>query len=442
MSDTTATTPRSAWLLILAASAILMITMGARLTTGLFLSPINTSTGLGIASVSFALAVGQFMWGASQPLFGAVADKYGSARVIVLGAVLLAGGLAATPFVSSEWGLLMTMGVLSAAGAGAGSFSILIGATAQRLPPARRSFAAGFINAGGSFGQFVFAPLMQAIIGGAGWILAMFTMAAASLLTIPLAWPLRGKSGAAQATPGAKPAAGAAPAGAQAARTAASPPAASAARVPTASSLTLSEQLRQAMRDRSYLCLHAGFFTCGFHIAFLVTHLPGEVALCNLPGGVSATALGLIGLFNIAGSLAAGALGSRYRMKSLLAVMYASRAVIVALYLAAPKTPLTFYVFAAALGFTWLATVPPTAGLVGKLFGMRYLSTLFGLTLLSHQVGGFFGAWLGGLSFVHYGDYTWMWYADMALALAAALVNLPIREQPVVRAPALAAAKG
>ena len=196
------------------------------------------------------------------------------------------------------------------------------------------------------------------------------------------------------------------------------------------------------MRDRSYLCLHAGFFTCGFHIAFLVTHLPGEVALCNLPGGVSATALGLIGLFNIAGSLAAGALGSRYRMKSLLAVMYASRAVIVALYLAAPKTPLTFYVFAAALGFTWLATVPPTAGLVGKLFGMRYLSTLFGLTLLSHQVGGFFGAWLGGLSFVHYGDYTWMWYADMALALAAALVNLPIREQPVVRAPALAAAKG
>ena len=454
MPDTTATTPRSAWLLILAASAILMITMGARLTTGLFLSPINTSTGLGIASVSFALAVGQFMWGASQPLFGAVADKYGSARVIMLGAVLLAGGLAATPFVSSEWGLLMTMGVLAAAGAGAGSFSILIGATAQRLPPARRSFAAGFINAGGSFGQFVFAPLMQAIIGGAGWIVAIFTMAAASLLTIPLAWPLRGKGGAQKATPGSKPGQGVAtaatpfagsPAGGSAAKDvggAVAPAADTAARAPAASSLTLTGQLRQAMRDRSYLCLHAGFFTCGFHIAFLVTHLPGEVALCNLSAGVSATALGLIGLFNIAGSLAAGALGSRYRMKSLLAAMYASRALIVGLYLVAPKTPLTFYVFAAALGFTWLATVPPTAGLVGKLFGMRYLSTLFGLTLLSHQIGGFFGAWLGGLSFVHYGDYTWMWYADMALALAAALVNLPIREQPVVRAPALAAAKG
>jgi predicted MFS family arabinose efflux permease len=215
----------------------------------------------------------------------------------------------------------------------------------------------------------------------------------------------------------------------------------SAAGTGSAAGMTLSEQLRQALRNPSYLCLHAGFFTCGFHIAFLVTHLPGVVALCNLPSGVSGTTLGLIGLFNIAGSLAAGALATRYRMKSLLALMYASRAVIIVLFLLAPKTALTFYVLAAALGFTWLATVPPTAGLVGKLFGMRYLSTLFGLTLLSHQIGGFFGAWLGGLSFVHFGDYTWMWYADIALALAAALINLPIREQAVVRAPALAASR-
>jgi MFS family permease len=408
--------PRAAWLLILAASAILMITMGARLTTGLFLSPINTSTGLGIASISFAMAVGQFMWGASQPIFGAVADKYGSARVIVLGAVMLAVGMAATPFVSSQWGLMLTLGVLSAAGAGAGSFSILIGATAQRLPSARRPFAAGFINAGGSFGQFVFAPLMQVIIAGTGWVAAMLTMAATTLLTIPLAWGMRGKNPAATSSPVAGGSG-------------------------TATGMTLSEQLRVAMRDPSYLCLHAGFFTCGFHIAFLVTHLPGVVALCNLPSGVSGTTLGLIGLFNIAGSLAAGALATRYRMKSLLALMYASRAVIIVVFLLAPKTALTFYVFAAALGFTWLATVPPTAGLVGKLFGMRYLSTLFGLTLLSHQIGGFFGAWLGGLSFVHFGDYTWMWYADIALALAAALINLPIREQAVVRAPALAPSK-
>lgn len=404
MPHTQAMSRRAAWLLILSAAAILMITMGARLTTGLFLSPINTSTGLGVASISFAMAIGQFMWGASQPIFGAVADKYGSARVIVVGAVLLAAGLAATPFVTSQWGLMVTLGILSAAGAGAGSFSILIGATAQRLPAERRAFASGFINAGGSFGQFVFSPLLQAIINAAGWVWAMLAMAATTLLTIPLAWGMRGKPAAAATTAAGAP------------------------------GLSLSAQLRQAMRDPSYLCLHAGFFTCGFHIAFLVTHLPGEVALCGLPASVSGTTLGLIGLFNIAGSLVAGALAARYRMKWLLVAIYGGRALIIAAYLLAPKTAWTFYIFAAALGFTWLATVPPTAGLVGKLFGMRYLATLFGLTLLSHQIGGFFGAWLGGLSFVRFGDYTWMWYADIALALAAAVVNLPIREQAVAPA--------
>lgn len=413
--------PRAAWTLILVASAIMMITMGARLTSGLFLSPLNTATGLGVASISFVMAVAQLMWGAAQPVFGAVADKYGPGRVIALGGLMLAAGTAATPFVDSQWALLLTMGFLSAAGAGAGSFSILIGATAQRLPAERRAFASGFINAGGSFGQFVFAPLMGAIIAGAGWIWAMLTMAAATLLTIPLAWPLRGRKAA---TVSPVSAAGAAPAASQ----------------PAPPSISLGQQLRQAMRDRSYICLHLGFFTCGFHIAFLVTHLPGEVALCGLPASVSATALALIGLFNIAGSLGAGMLASRYRMKSLLFWIYASRAVLVALYLLAPKTAWTFYLFAAALGATWLATVPPTAGLVGKLFGVRYLATLFGMTLLSHQIGGFFGAWLGGLAIVHTGDYSWMWYADMALALAAALVNLPIREAAVVRPPKLAGA--
>ncbi|NDP58875.1 MAG: MFS transporter [Oxalobacteraceae bacterium] len=401
MPTTPDMSPRGAWILMLAASAILMITMGARLTTGLFMSPINTSTGLGIVSISFALAIGQFVWGAAQPVFGIIADKYGTPRVIIAGALMLATGLAITPFMSSQWGLMLSMGLLSAAGAGAGSFSILIGATAQSLPPQRRAFAAGFINAGGSLGQFIFAPLMQAIISSAGWVMAMFTMAATTLLTIPLAIPLRKKK-VINAT--------------------ASAP---------ITEIGLGRQVRLAMRDRSYLCLHAGFFTCGFHIAFLVTHLPGEVALCNLAAGVSATALALIGLFNIVGSLSAGALGSRFRMKYLLVAMYASRAVIIAVYLLAPKNAWTFYIFAAALGLTWLATVPPTAGLVGKLFGMRYLATLFGLTLLSHQIGGFFGAWLGGLAMERFGNYNWMWYADIVLALAAALVNLPIREAPV-----------
>jgi predicted MFS family arabinose efflux permease len=194
------------------------------------------------------------------------------------------------------------------------------------------------------------------------------------------------------------------------------------------------------MGDRSYLLLHAGFFTCGFHIAFLVTHLPGEVDLCGLPPTVASWSIAIIGLANIAGSLLAGAAVSRYRSKHVLALMYGSRAALIALYLVAPKTALTFYLFGAGLGLTWLATVPPTASIVGKLFGVRYLATLFGLTLLSHQIGGFLGAYLGGLAVAHTGDYQWMWYADIALSAMAAAVNLPIREAPVQPRVAAAAA--
>lgn len=393
------TNTRSSWVFVLIAAAILMVTMGMRQSLGLFLSPLNTHTGLGIATISFAMAVGQFVWGAVQPVFGAVADRWGPGRVIVLGAVLLAAGSALTTQVTSEWGLIVALGVLSAAGAGAGSFSILIGATAQHIPPERRSFAGGVINAGGSLGQFVFAPLNQAVLSAFGWMQAMWMMAVLALTTAPMAWWLRGR-------PKAPVSAGSAP----------------------AASMTLREQLRIAVRDRSYWCLHAGFFTCGFHIAFLVTHMPGEVDLCGLSPSVASTSLAIIGLTNVGGSLAAGALGNRVRMKYILFWMYASRAVAILAYLAAPKEPWTFYVFSAVLGATWLATVPPTAGLTAKLFGTRYLATLFGLTLLSHQIGGFLGAWLGGVTVVNSGNYLWMWWADAALALGAALVNLPIRE--------------
>lgn len=394
---------RTSWVIMLSSAAILAVTMGARQSVGLFISPIDTKTGLGIVTISFAFAVGQFMWGLAQPIFGAIADKRGYYGVLVVGAFMLAGGLALTPFVNSEWSLVMTMGVLSAAGAGAGSFSILIGASAQRLPPERRAFAGGFITAGGSFGQFIFVSLLQVIINGLGWVAAMFTMATTALLTIPLAALLCGKRVSEKVT------------------------------VSGQDTVGLLQQLRLAMFDRSYLCLHAGFFTCGFHIAFLVTHLPGEVALCGHSANVSAASLAIIGLFNIAGSLFAGSLGTRYRMKYILAVMYGSRAVMIGLYLLAPKTALTFYIFAASLGFTWLATVPPTAGLVGKLFGTRYLATLYGLTLLTHQIGGFLGAWLGGIAMAHDGNYLWMWYIDIVLASLAALVNLPIREEHLAR---------
>lgn len=389
------------WPLVLAATATLLVTMGIRQSLGLFVEPLGRDTGLGIAEISFALAVGQLTWGASQPLFGIVADQHGPGRVLVAGGLLLVVGLLLAPALPSSWGLLLTLGLLTSAGAGAGSFSILIGATAQHIPAQKRSMTAGIINAGGSMGQFLFAPFVQAVIAAAGWAAAMWALAATALATLPLAWPLRRRTAPATAAPGTAAAAG----------------------------IGLREQLRIAAGDRSYWCLHLGFFTCGVHVAFLVTHLPTEIAMCGLSANVSAISLALIGLFNVGGSLAAGWLGQHYRMKYILAGMYASRALLIGVYLLSPPTPMTFFLFSAGLGLTWLATVPPTAGLVTKLFGPRYLGTLFGLTLLSHQIGGFFGAWVGGVVMERFGDYTWMWYADMALAVAAAALNLPIRER-------------
>jgi MFS family permease len=192
--------------------------------------------------------------------------------------------------------------------------------------------------------------------------------------------------------------------------------------------LGLAQAVKDALKDPSYIFLHMGFFTCGFHIAFLITHLPTEVGLCGLPASVASWSLAIIGLTNIVGSIMAGSFVGKYRSKVVLSLMYASRSVLIAVYVLAPKTDLTFYLFAAGLGLTWLATVPPTATLVGKLFGVRYLGTLFGLTLLSHQIGGFLGAYLGGLAIIEFGDYQWMWYADIVLSLFAALINLPIKE--------------
>ena len=385
----------------LAAASILLVTMGIRQSMGLFVSPLNTSTGLGIATISLALAVAQFVWGAIQPVAGAIADRHGPRPVLIGALVLLALGSALTPFMSSGPGLVLTIGLVSAMGSGAASFSVLIGAAAQRMPVEARGTASGVINAGGSFGQFLFAPILQKLIQSIGWMGAMWAMAIAALAALPLIGKLTQSS---------------------------TPPIAH-----TDTDHGVLRAVRDALGDRSSLLLHAGFFACGFHIAFLATHLPGEVELCGLPPTVASWSLAIIGLANIFGSLYAGACVSRYRSKHVLAAMYGSRAVLVAAYLLAPPSEWTFYVFAAGLGFTWLGTVPPTAALVGKLFGVRYLGTLFGLTLLSHQIGGFLGAWLGGLAVVEFGDFRWMWYADIVLALLAAVLNLPIREAAIER---------
>ena len=385
----------------LAAAGILMITGGIRMANGLFLSPINTSTGLGIVSLSLAMAIGQFVWGAVQPVSGALADRYGARPVLLGGVAMMAFATAIIPFMTSAFGITIALGVLSAAGAGAASFSVLMGAVAQRVPAESRGTASGVINAGSSLGQFVFAPVAQKLIQTLGWMGAMWTLAALTLMALPLVRKVTPHSRAAP--------------------------------VNTEPDLGLRQTVKAAFKTPSYGLLHAGFFTCGFHIAFLVTHLPGEVDLCGLPPSVASWSLAIIGLANIVGSLVVGSAVSKYRSKTILALMYGSRALLIGGYLLMPKTEWTFYIFAAGLGLTWLATVPPTAALVGKLFGVRYMGTLFGLTLLSHQIGGFMGAWLGGLAITYFGDYSWMWYADMALAVAAALVNLPIREAPVVR---------
>ena len=383
-----------------------MVTMGARQSLGLFVSPLNSATGLGIATISLALAVGQLMWGVIQPVAGAVADRYGSGKVLVAGLVVLSIGSALTPFMTSAFGLIVSLGLLSAIGSGAGSFSVLIGAAAQHLATDKRGKAAGIINAGGSFGQFVFAPVSQALIQILGWMGAMWSLAVITLAALPL---VRWVS-----------------------------PTGPVQHHATATGSAPWQAVREAMGDRSYLLLHAGFFTCGFHIAFLVTHLPGEVNLCGLPPAVASWSLALIGLANIVGSLMAGSFTQRFRSKYILAAMYGSRALLIGWYLIAPKTEWTFYIFAVGLGLTWLATVPPTAAIVGKLFGIRYLATLFGLTLLSHQIGGFLGAYLGGIALVQSGDYHWMWYADMALAAAAAVINVPIREARIEPVPLIA----
>jgi predicted MFS family arabinose efflux permease len=289
---------------------------------------------------------------------------------------------------------------------------VLLAATARLAPPARRGIATGIVNAGGSFGQFIFVPIAQGITALAGWAVAIQSMAAIVLLALPAAWVLRGS--ARQATTGAASATGAAALPARAE--------------------TTREAIARAMRTPGYLLLAAGFFVCGFHVAFIATHLPGVVAACQLPPAVGAWALAVVGLFNIVGSFAIGWAVGRWRMKSLLSLIYAARGVAVLLFLFAPKTEAVVLVFAAAIGITYLSTVPPTAGLVAKFFGTAHMATLFGFVMLSHQIGGFLGAWLGGKAFEATGSYDWMWFADIALCVFAAGVHLPIREarpQPV-----------
>ncbi len=390
---------RSYLAVALAAGAVFALGLGVRQAQPLFIGPINSSTGIGYAAISLAFAVGQLMWGFAQPVAGAASDRWGPRPVMLAGALLVTAATAAVPLAQSSAMLILLIGVLSAIGAGAIGPAMLISAAARWIPEAKRNFVNGIVNAGGSFGQFTVIPLAQLFIGLAGWQPAMVILGAMGLATIPLLlWLTKGHA--------AHAAAGAA----------------------TANPSTLKKQVRQAARDPSYLLLNLGFFTCGFHVAFIATHLPGVVASCELPPTVSAWSLAIIGLFNIFGSLWISRVISRNRMKVALAWIYLARAGLIIAFFFAPKTTLTFFLFAAGIGFSYLSTVPPTVGLVIKFYGPRYVATLFGIVMLSHQMGAFFGAYLGGKAFEATGNYDWMWWADVALCLMAAAVHLPIRE--------------
>ncbi|MEO7941334.1 MAG: MFS transporter [Burkholderiaceae bacterium] len=390
------------WLVLLAAAGTFALTMGVRQSMGLFLGPLNTATGLGLAQISLAFAFGQLFWGLTQPFAGMMADSIGTARVLLVGVTMVALGTILTPWMTSTAGLVLSVGILAAGGAGMAGPAVLMAASNRLIAPHLRGMATGIVNAGGSLGQFVMAPLAGALLVGLGWANAMQVLGMCVLLALPAAFVLRGH-GQQAATPGQ-------------------------AKVGTRTAI------RIALQDRSYRLLAAGFFVCGFHVAFLGTHLPGVVAACGLPVAFGAWSLAMLGLFNVVGSISIGWAIGRWRMKSLLSLIYAVRAVAVVLFLVAPKTGLVVLVFAAIMGLTFLSTVPPTAGLVVKFFGLSNMATLFGLVMLTHQLGGFLGAWLGGQVFDATGSYDLVWYVDIVLAVGAALIHLPIREDAIARA--------
>ena len=401
------------WLVLLAAASVFALTMGTRQTMGLFLSSLNTATGLGLASISLAFAFGQIFWGLTQPFAGAYADKYGAVKVLLFGVALVAIGTFITPFMTTTVGLIFSIGVLAAGGAGIAGPAVLMGATARMIPADKQGVAIGVVNAGGSFGQFLLAPIAGALLLGVGWANAMQILAVFVLLALPAAIIFK---------------AGARPVATDSAGQAVLKP------------VNAFEAIKVAVKNPSFLMLGAGFFVCGFHVAFLGTHLPGVVAACGLPTQWSGWALALLGLFNIIGSLAMGWAVGRWRMKSLLSLVYAARAIAVIVFLLAPKTGAVMLAFAAMMGLTFLSTVPPTVGLVAKFFGIANLATLFGVVMLTHQVGGFLGAYLGGKIFEATGSFDWVWYIDIVLAVGAALIHLPIKEAAVVRKAASAAA--
>ena len=382
---------------LVAAFVILGLGMGLRQSFGLFVGPITIDTSVSVATLSLAFAIQNLLWGAMTPFVGALADRYGTQRFLVLGSLLYASGLAVMSVADNAFLVYLGNSVLTGLGVATVGFTLVLSAVARIAPEDKRSTWLGIASAGGSMGQFLLVPGAQLIMNDIGWSGAFLVLAAMALLIIPLSFSF--SSGPTKST---EP-------------------------LPQE---TMAGTLKEARRHSGYLLLTAGFFVCGFHVSFITVHLPGYVVSCNLSAQTGANALGIIGFFNVIGTLLAGWLGQRYRMKYLLAGIYFARAASIAIFLAAPKTDLVVFLFAASFGLLWLSTVPLTNGIVGRIFGSRYLATLFGITMFSHQIGAFFGAYIGGQSLALTGDYDLVWWISIGLAVLAGLLNMPISDDP------------
>lgn len=409
MSASPARSRVSPELIVVAGCLIALITFGPRASSGLFQLPMITEYGWGRDTFGFAIAIQNLLWGLGQPFAGAVADRFGAFRVLCAGALLYALGLVVMAYATTPGMLHIGAGVLIGFGLSGCSFNLVLGAFGKLLPDQWRPMAFGAGTAAGSFGQFLFPPIGNVLIDAFGWQQALLVFAASVLLVMPLAVAL--------AT---RPTGDAAQAGAVA--------------VPNQS---IRQALTEAFQHRSYVLLVLGFFTCGFQLAFITVHLPAYLKDAGLSAAVGGWTLAVIGLANAVGSLGSGWLSTRMSKRWLLAWIYLGRSVAIAAFILIPATPVTSILFGISIGLLWLSTVPPTSSLVMLMFGTRYMAMLYGFAFFSHQVGGFLGVWLGGLLYEINGNYSMVWWLSVLLGLASALINLPIKEQPVVREPVL-----
>jgi MFS family permease len=386
-----------------------LVGFGPRSGLGFFLTPISNEYGWGRDVFALAMAIQMLLWGAAQPFAGALADRYGAVPVLSTGARLYAIGLAAMAYSATPTMLHLTAGVLIGFGLAGSSFTVVIGAFGRLMPPAWRTLAFGAGTAAGSMGQFLFSPLAVALIGEFGWQQTLLIFAVVVLVIMPLSLAL-----AAPRDAGAQPAAAAPP-------------------------QSVTEALSEACGHKSYVYLVLGFFTCGFQIFFIAVHLPAYLVDRGLSAEIGGWTLGVIGLFNIIGAIAAGWLSGLMPKRYILSLIYFGRAVAILVYIMLPPSAAGTLIFGAVMGLLWLSTVPPTSGLVVTMFGTRWLAMLFGFAFFSHQVGGFLGVWLGGLLFVQSGSYDVVWWLSILLGVLSAVINLPIVEKPVAR-PAVATA--